>query len=168
MRFLTALSLAGVLCFGAVGATFADDGDDNDFDHGGCHPIRGRFVEIVADTFLSPNDPLGRVVNYTQGTLQSTGTAILTSLGPGPTPGSWLAETRHLFVVNPFDQLIATGVAIFTPIPGTSDAHDVLTLKVQGGLGVFEGATGEIVATGTGTSFFPVPPGPTAGNSFFI
>ncbi|MDQ2979825.1 MAG: hypothetical protein M3R62_11445 [Acidobacteriota bacterium] len=89
-------------------------------------------------------------------------------MGPGPTPGTISATTRHLFVVNDEDQLIATGVAIFTPIPGTPNVTDVLTLTVQGGLGKFEGATGEIVATGIGFNFFPLPPGPTAGQTSFV
>jgi hypothetical protein len=44
----------------------------------------------------------------------------------------------------------------------------VLTLTVQGGTGKFAGATGQIVATGTGFNFFPLPPGPVAGSAFFV
>jgi hypothetical protein len=133
-----------------------------------CQTVQGKLTEIVADPFLSPSDPLGRVVNYTTGSLKSTGTAILTSIGPGPQPGTLSGTTRHLFVVNETDQLIATGVHVWTPIAGTTDVTDVLTLTVQGGTGAYSGATGQIVATGIGFNFFPLPPGPTAGSSYFV
>ncbi len=133
-----------------------------------CRSVSGRFVEYVADTFLSPNDPFGRVVNFARGSINSIGTGILTSLGPGPTPGTLSATTRHLFVINEEDQIIATGVAVFTPSPGSVNVGDVLTLTIQGGLGRYKSATGTIVATGTGFNFFPLPPGPTAGSAYFI
>ena len=96
-------------------------------------------------------------------------TSILTSVGPGPTPGTLGATTRHLFVFNEQDQLEATGVAVFTPIPGTADVAETLTLTIAGGVGKFESATGTIEATGTGFNFFPLPPGPSsANNSFFV
>jgi hypothetical protein len=133
-----------------------------------CRTVKGKFTEIVVDPFLSPNDPFGRVVNYTTGTLTSTGTAILTSVGPGPEPGTIGATTRHAFVVNETDQITATGVAVFTPIPGTTDVNDVLTLTIEGGTGAYAGATGQIVATGVGFNFFPLPPGPTAGSTYFV
>ncbi len=133
-----------------------------------CRNVSGRFVEYVADPFLSPNDPFGRVVNFAHGTINSIGTAILTSVGPGPTPGTLGATTRHLFVINEHDQITATGVAVFTPIPGTANVGDVLTLTVTGGLGRYQSATGTIVATGVGYNFLPLPPGPTAGSAFFV
>ncbi len=133
-----------------------------------CHEVAGKFVEYVADPFLSPNDPLGRVVNFAHGTINSVGTAILTELGPGPTPGTLSAKTRHLFVINEHDQITATGVAVFTPIPGSANVGDVLTLTITGGLGRYAAANGTIVAKGVGYNFFPLPPGPTAGNAFFV
>jgi hypothetical protein len=145
-----------------------------------CTEVSGRFVEYVADTVLSTSDPFGRVANFAQGTINSVGTAVLTSVFPGPAgPPAWGATTRHLFVVNERDQLAATGVAAFTPIHGNlTDANDTLTLTVNGtdafgtatSLGRFAGATGTIVATGTGFNFYsPFPlPGPAAGSAYFV
>ena len=66
------------------------------------------------------------------------------------------------------DQLEAEGAAVFTPIPGTADVYDVLTLTVTGGTGKFAGASGEIVATGVGYNFFPLPPGPSSANQSYF
>ncbi len=129
-----------------------------------CQKVNGKFSEYVITPFGSPNDPLGRVVLNSEGTINSIGTAILTSVGPGPTPGTLGATTRHVFVVSEEDQLTATGVAVFTPIPGSPNVQDVLTLTVTGGTGQFAGATGTIVATGIGINFFPLPPGPSSAN----
>lgn len=147
-----------------------------------CHNVSGRFVEYVANTFLSTPDPwgFGRVVNFADGTINSVGTAVLTSVFPGlGGPPNWGATTRHVFVENEKDQLAATGVAAFTPIPGNfTDVSDTLTLTVNGtdtfgtatSLGKYAGATGTIVATGIGYNFFnPFPfPGPTAGSAKFV
>lgn len=140
-----------------------------EFDPGhGCAPVEGRFTEYLVDTPLSTFDPFGRVVNFTDGTIQSIGTAILTTVGPGGEPGTLEATTRHLLILNQNDQITATGVAIFTPIPHTNDVNDVLTLTITGGLGKFVNATGQIGANGRGFAFFPLPPGPVAGKSFFV
>src|SRR5579864_1357228 len=118
-----------------------------------CEHVHGRFVEYVVDTFLSTPDPwgFGRVVNFAEGTISSIGTAVLTSVFPGPGgPPAWGATTRHVFVVNDRDQLAATGVAAFTPIHGDfTNASDTLTLTVNGtdafgtavSLGKYAGAT---------------------------
>ena len=133
-----------------------------------CKKVNGKFSEFVIDPFLSPADPYGRVVLVSQGTINAIGTAILTSVGDGPTPGTLGATTRHLFLVSQKDQLTATGVAVFTPIPGTPNVTDVLTLTITGGTGKFANATGTIVATGLGTNFFPLPPGPSSANQSFF
>ena len=130
-----------------------------------CRKVNGDFSEFVITPFGSPNDPLGRVVLIAHGTIHAIGTAILTSVGPGPTPGTLGATTRHVFVVSEEDQLTATGDAVFTPIPGTPNVQDVLTLTVTGGTGRFAGATGTILATGIGFNFFPLPPGPSSDNN---
>jgi hypothetical protein len=163
--------LAAALALTGASPAFAD-----------CHNVSGRFVEYVADTFLSTPDPwgFGRVVNFANGTINSVGTAVLTSVFPGPGgPPNWGATTRHVFVESESDQLAATGVAAFTPIPGnTTDVNDTLTLTINGtdafgtatSLGKYAGATGTIVATGIGFNFFkPFPiPGPTAGSAQFV
>jgi hypothetical protein len=129
-----------------------------------CKQVNGKFSEFVITPFGSPNDPLGRVVLVAQGTINAVGTAILTSVGPGPNPGTLGATTRHVFLVSEEDQLTATGVAVFTPIPGTPNVTDALTLTITGGTGKYAGATGTIFANGIGTNFFPLPPGPSSAN----
>lgn len=134
-----------------------------------CQTVTGGFTEFVITPFGSPNDPLGRVVLIASGTINGIGTAILTSVGPGPTPSTLGATTRHVFLISSgalqeADQLTATGVAVFTPIPGTSNVQDLLTLTVTGGTGKYAGASGTIVAQGTGLNFFPLPPGPSSAN----
>ena len=139
-----------------------------EFDPGhGCAAVAGKFTEYLVDPLLSTFDPFGRVVNFTDGTIQSVGTAILTTVGPGAEPGTLEATTRHLFVLNQSDSIKMTGLATFTPIPRTADVVDVVTLTIIGGLGKFANATGQIVATGRGFNFFPLPPGPVAGSSYF-
>jgi hypothetical protein len=131
----------------------------------GCQNVLGGFSEFVITPFGSPNDPLGRVVLTAHGTINAVGTAILTTVGPGPTPGTLGATTRHVFLVSEEDQLTATGVAVFTPIPGTTNVTDLLTLTITGGTGKFANATGTIVASGIGLNFFPLPPGPSSANN---
>src|SRR5437868_4286269 len=107
--FTVGAALAVILCAPA----FADKPD--------CKKVEGKFSEFVITPFGSPNDPLGRVVLVAQGTINAIGTAILTTVGPGPTPGTLGATTKHVFLVSEDDQLTALGSAIFTPIPGTAD-----------------------------------------------
>ena len=130
-----------------------------------CSKIRGKSTEVVIAPFGSPNDPLGRTTIATQGVLVGGGTAILTSVGPGPSVGTLGASSRHVFVLSETDQLNATGILVFTPIPGTPNVNSSLTLSVVGGTGKFANATGTIIATGTGYNFFPLPPGPSSANA---
>jgi hypothetical protein len=140
----------------------------------GCQPVSGRFVEIVAARFVTPTDPFGRVVSRAEGTINALGTAILTSVFPGPGgPPAWGATTRHVFVESAQDQLVATGVAKFTPIPGNfTDVEDNLTLTVKGdeSLGRYAGATGTITFKGTGFNFYgPFPfPSVLPGSAYFV
>jgi hypothetical protein len=133
-----------------------------------CEVVSGDFTEFVITPFGSPNDPLGRVVLVAHGTINGIGTAILTSVGPGPTPGTLGATTRHVFLETEQDQLSATGSAVFTPIPGSADVYDALTLTVNGGTGKYAVATGTINANGFGVNFFPLPPGPSSANQSYF
>lgn len=134
-----------------------------------CQSVKGTLTEFPTEPFLSPGDPFGRLVGTAKGTLDSIGTSILTSVGPGPDPGTLGGTTRHAFILNDVDQLLATGAVVWTPIAGTANVTAVLTLTVQGGTGKFSGATGQIVGTGIGFNFFPLPPGPsTANQSSFV
>ena len=153
LSLFTAVGLALTLCSSALAAP------------PNCQNVNGKFSEFVITPFGSPNDPFGRVVLVAQGTINAVGTAILTTVGPGPTPGTLGATTRHVFLVSEEDQLTATGVAVFTPIPGSPNVQDLLTLTISGGTGKFASATGTILATGTGVNFFPLPPGPSSANN---
>src|SRR6185312_7389039 len=133
-----------------------------------CTNVHGDFTEYVITPFGSPNDPLGRVVLVSHGTINSIGTAILTSVGPGPTPGTLGATTKHVFLESEQDQLAATGVAVFTPIPGSPNVNDLLTLTVNGGTGKYAPATGTIGADGYCVNFFPRPPGPSSANQSYF
>lgn len=138
-----------------------------------CQHVAGRVVETVISPFGSPGDPFGRVVSRSEGTINALGTAILTSVAPGPGgPPSWNATTRHVLVESAQDQLVATGAAQLTPIPGNvTDASDTVTLTINGAesLGRYAGATGTITYTGTGFNFYgPFPfPAATAGSAYF-
>jgi len=130
-----------------------------------CDRIKAKATEFVITPFGSPNDPLGRTVIIASGGLNSVGTAILTTVGPGPSPGTLGGTSRHVFVVTEQDQLTATGVLVWTPIPSTGNVNSSLTLTVTGGTGKFASATGTIIGTGTGFNFFPLPPGPSSANN---
>ncbi len=139
-----------------------------------CHHVAGRDVETVVDPFVSANDPLGRVLSSADGTINATGTAVLTSVAPGPGgPPAWNATTRHVFVVNPQDQLALNGAASFRPIAGNFiDVNDTVVLTVDGAasLGKFAGATGTITLKGIGYNFYgPFPfPSAAAGSAYFV
>lgn len=138
-----------------------------------CQHVAGRVVETVISPFGSPGDPFGRIVSRSEGTINALGTAILTSVAPGPGgPPAWNATTRHVLVESPQDQLVATGAAQLTPIQGNlTDASDTVTLTINSAesLGRFAGATGTITYKGTGFNFYgPFPfPSAAAGSAYF-
>ena len=132
---------------------------------GACQSVSGKLTENVITPFGSPNDPLGRSLSTVSGRIGSfVGTSILTSVGPGPLPGTLGATSRVVLLEDEEDQLTALGVLVFTPVPGTTNATTNLTLTVNGGTGKYASATGTITATGIGFNFFPLPPGPSSAN----
>src|SRR4051794_16322330 len=101
--FVTGTALAISLCAPSLHA--AED----------CQDVHGKLSEIVVVApFGSPNDPLGRNVLRSEGTIDAIGTSIFTSVGPGPAFATLAATTNHVFVVDEQDQLTATGVSILT------------------------------------------------------
>jgi hypothetical protein len=160
MRSIATSVIGAVLAVVSCAPAFADKP--------ACKYVNGKSSEFVVSPFGSPNDPFGRSLLVSQGTISAVGTSILTSVGPGPDPGTLAATTRHLFLVSEDDQLTALGVEVFTPIPGTANVDVVLTLTITGGTGKYAGATGTILATGTGFNFFPLPPGPSSANKSFF
>jgi len=123
-----------------------------------CRQINVKLSEFVITPFVSANDPFGRAVLASQGSLNAVGTAVFTSPPvPGVTPGTLVTTTSHVFVESPADQLTTTGTAVFTFIPGSPNVYDVVTMTVTGGTGKYAGATGTLVATGVGFNFLPAP-----------
>jgi len=163
MTRLFQASLVVVLALGVAKPAPSQD----DFSSWNCTTVQGNLTEIVVDSRLSPFDPLGRVVFTTDGSVSSVGTAILTSVYPGSTPGTLGATAIRSFVLNEKDQIYASDVDVFTPIPNTADVDRVGTTIIRGGLGKFEKARGELLVKGRGFNFFPLPPGPVAGKGYF-
>lgn len=153
------LSLALALALGLARPAVAQD-----FKSWSCTQVKGNLTEVVADQHAAPYDVFGRVVSTTDGDLQSVGTAILTSVGPGSTPGTLGAKANRWLVLNPSDHIYATDEVVLTPIPNTRDADDVVTITIRGGQGKYERAAGQIVARGRGYNVFP---GTVAGKTYF-
>lgn len=133
------------------------------FSGGNCKNVSGHIVESVLP-FAAPNDPFGRVLGTVTGVLNGSKTAILTSFVPGE-GGVINATSMDIFVTKSRDLLWATGVAVFTPIPGQplGSFHDDLTLTVLGGTGKFLNATGTIQIVGESQGLFS----PTPGDAYF-
>jgi hypothetical protein len=128
-----------------------------------CEDVQGeaQFILIPA-----PNDPFGRILGPSTGSLRAGITAIVTKLTPTPT-GEIEATSVETWVMSAHDQITFDGQATFTPIPGEpiGTVSDQLTLTVASGLGQYEGATGTIVVTGVGYNVFGPNAGP--GNTYF-
>jgi hypothetical protein len=135
-------------------------GQDN---QGTCESVAGeaQFILIPA-----PNDPYGRIIGPSTGSLKAAITAIVTRLAPTPT-GAIEAASIETWVMSPQDQITFDGQATFTPIPGQpiGTVSDRLTLTVASGKGQFEGATGTIAVTGVGYNLFGPDAGP--GKTYF-
>jgi hypothetical protein len=156
---LTKASLALVLVLGTARPAAVQD-----FKSWSCTNVQGNLTEIVVDQRAAPWDTIGRVVSTADGDLSSVGTAILTAVFPGSTPGTLGAKASRWMVLSPNDHIYATDAVVLTPIPNTPDVNDVVTMTIRGGEGKYLNATGTIVATGRGFNFFPAP---VAGKSYF-
>jgi len=108
------------------------------------------------------NEPIGRILGPTTGTLKAASSAYLTSLVPGPVFTGTSVET---WVLSPRDSLVFSGTETFTPINAAGDVNDDLTLTVMYGTGEFEGATGTLHVTGTGYKLLDPTAGP--GSIYF-
>lgn len=151
----------------AIALGLAHPARAQDFKTWSCTRVQGNLTEVVVDTRASPFDIFGRVVSTSDGDLPSVGTAILTSVVPGSAPGVLVGSANRWMVLNPNDHIYATDQVVLTPIPNTPDVDDVVTITIRGGRGKYLNAAGQIVARGRGYNFFPFPPGPTAGKSYF-
>ena len=128
-----------------------------------CKRVRGHATWTLIP---APNDPFGRIVGPSRGTLKAAISAIITSLTELP-GGALAAKSLEVWVLGAQDILIADGEATFTPIPGQpiGTVHDELTLTITGGTGAFSDATGTIQVTGVGHNIFGPDSGP--GSGFF-
>ncbi|MGE0452750.1 MAG: hypothetical protein AB7Q30_04355 [Vicinamibacteria bacterium] len=151
----------------ALGLGLARPAQTQDFKSWSCTQVQGNLTEVVVDQQVSPFDTFGRVVSTADGGLQSVGTAIITGVGPGSAPGTLEGTASRWIVLSPNDHIYATDHLLLTPIPNTPDVDDVVTITIRGGQGKYERAAGQIVATGRGYNFFPLPPGPVAGKAYF-
>ncbi len=159
---MTRLTLALALALGLARPAMVQD-----FKSWSCTKVQGNLTEVVVDTRGAPFDTLGRVVSTADGDLQSVGTATLRTVGPGSAPGTLGGTADRVFVLSPKDHIYATDALVLTPIPNTPDVNDVVTITIRGGRGKYLNAAGQIVATGRGYNFFPLPPGPVGGKSYF-
>jgi hypothetical protein len=164
---MTRLMQASLVITLAVGFGLARPALTQDFKSWSCTKVQGNLTEVVVDTRVSPFDTYGRVVSTSDGDLPSVGSAILTFVGPGATPGTLGGTANRWMVLNPSDHIYATDVVALTPIPNTPDVDDVVTITIRGGRGKYLNAAGQIVATGRGYNFFPLPPGPVSGKAYF-
>lgn len=127
-----------------------------------CKTVTGKGVW----TLIPSDDPLGRILGSTTGSLKGAVTANLLSLAPNP-DGSLQATSNEVWVLGPQDTLQFDGAATFTPVPDApiGTVSDSLTLTAIGGTGNYAGATGTIDVTGTGYNLFGPNAGP--GNTYF-
>ena len=166
------LGLAGLL---AVKPALA--GDDDHGNRGGlCRDVSGKGTWTLIP---APNDPLGRVLGPTTGSLKSAVSAYLTAFTPLPS-GAFSTKSVEVWAVDHDDEsdgkskrgatqdlLIFNGSATFTPIANQpiGTVQDALTLTAIGGTGDYAGATGTIQVTGIGYNVFG--PNAATGNTFF-
>ena len=128
-----------------------------------CQNVQGsaQFILIPA-----PNDPFGRILGPSTGSLKAAITAIVTNLTFNAN-GTIDATSTELWVLSPQDQILFNGQATFTPVAGQpiGTVADRLRLTVNRGTGQYEGATGAIDVTGTGFNLFGPDAGP--GKTYF-
>jgi hypothetical protein len=128
-----------------------------------CQNVTGKGVWTLIP---APNDPLGRILGPTTGTLKASTSAYLTSLAPNP-DGSLQSTSVEVWALGPQDLIQFAGAATFTPIAGApiGTVADSLTLTAVGGTGKYAGVTGTLHVTGTGYNLFGPAAGP--GSSYF-
>ena len=128
-----------------------------------CKTVTGKALWTLIP---SPNDPFGRILGPSDGSLKASITAIVTSLVPN-NDGSLHATSNEIWVFGAQDVLQFAGVATFTPIADQpiGTVQDSLTLTVIGGSGKYAAATGTLNVRGTGYNLFG--PGAGPGSSYF-
>lgn len=150
-----AIALGAALCLLAAPAKAAGNA--------GCQNAEGNAVWTLIP---APNDPIGRILGPSTGSLKAAISSYLTSIVPQP-DGSFKATSVETWVVGPQDVLVFDGAATFTPIAGQpiGTVHDENTLTFKSGTGAYANATGTIQVSGTGFNLFGPAAGP--GSTFF-
>jgi hypothetical protein len=113
----------------------------------------------------SPNDPNGRTVGPTKGTLKGAATSVVEGILTG-IHGDFLVFSTDTWVVGPTDLLTASGEATYVPIAGAPDGEFSVagTETINGGTGKYADATGTLDITGVGHKVFSLDGGP--GNTW--
>jgi hypothetical protein len=119
--------------------------------------------KAVWSLIAAENEPIGRILGPTTGTLKAATSAYLTSLFPSG--GALQGTSVETWVFGPKDSLVFSGAETFTPVNASGDVNDDLTLTVVSGTGEFAGATGSLHVTGTGFNLLSPTSGP--GNTYF-
>jgi hypothetical protein len=99
----------------------------------------------ISTNFVDPSDTLGTATGDLKGGL---GVHVL-SVTPGPN-GTTILHNHHHWVTEPGDTILfddADAVLFPTPIPGLYAASYTKGVKIIGGTGRFEHATGNLTAT---------------------
>jgi hypothetical protein len=122
----------------------------------GCRHVHGS-VELTQ--IPSPNDPLGRSIGPSSGSLRGAASSVITTVGPGPTPGTLGATSTDVLVAGPTDILTSNATTTYTPAADPNTFSVETTQTISGGTGKYDGATGTLVVTGTAYDLF----GPNAG-----
>jgi hypothetical protein len=129
----------------------------------GCKRVHG---DVDLTLIPSPNDPFGRSMGTSTGSLKGAVSSVLTSIAP--TGGGALdVASLETLVTGPGDVVTSTATSTYTPIPSTpiGTMSVVTTQTIVGGFGKYAGATGTLQVTGTGYNVFGPDAGP--GNTHF-
>lgn len=126
----------------------------------GCKRAHGR-VELTL--IPSANDPLGRSIGPSSGTLKGAVSSLITSFVPGG-GGVINATTTDVLVAGPTDIVVSNATTVYTPIPtAPAGTFSVATTQtIVSGTGKYAGATGTLQVTGTGYDLFG-----GVGNTYF-
>jgi hypothetical protein len=147
--YMKQLTTLGVVCLSLVSVAYASDDK--------CKDVNGQ---AVSTTIPAPNDPLGRSLGSSSGSLKGAVSGYLTSLTP-QADGTIQVTSFEVFALGPQELLIFTCKTVGTPVAGvpvgTVNFSSIYT--VVGGTGKYVAASGALKVTGTILNAF----GPNAG-----
>jgi hypothetical protein len=107
-----------------------------------CRPVAGTI-----DATVVGGDPVN-VLGNVSGDLAGSTRAVLTGQSEGG-EGKVNLTLTHDFVTHGRNSLRTTDSAVWTPIPGQDGVfHMATTYKIEGGTGIYSGATGSLTNDG--------------------